>query len=169
MVHLNKYVVYEKRNVLSFLLLLLIFVSATIDTHMFVYSSLSRTLISEILILISAAVALLSCIINRVRFINTKLDWLTLTWIVYIAIHYACIDPHEQYRTIYLIVSLMLIPTLSVLLRSNLVNRTQCENILLIVAAIHIIYVIAQWIGIIESGNISSCTAENWDSDSGNR
>lgn len=132
---------------------LLIFVSATVDTHLFVYSSLSRSLISESLILLLTTIALICCIVKKRKFINSKGTWFVLTWIAYIIIHYVSVSPHEQYRTMYLIVSLLFIPAVSVVLHCRLINRTQCENILLLIAIIQIIFVLAQWAGLIASEN----------------
>lgn len=154
MVYLYKHIECRIINVITILLLLLIFVFATVDTHIFVYPSLSRSLISELLILLLTTLALLCCIIKKKSFIHSKVDWFILAWIAYIIIHYACVYPHEQYRTIYLVVSLLLIPTVTVLLRCHLISRTQCENTILYTAVIHVLFVFAQWIGLIESGNI---------------
>lgn len=150
---LNKYKV-NQCSVVTITLLLLIYVSATLDTHLFVYPSLSRTLIPELLILLLTTTALLYCIIKKRTSINSKETWFVLTWIAYIIIHYASVYPHEQYRTMYLVVSLLLIPTVSVVLRCHLISRTQCETIVLFVATIQIIFVFAQWTGFIASENI---------------
>lgn len=151
--YLNKYGV-NRCSVVTTTLLLLIYVSATLDTHLFVYPSLSRTLIPELLILLLTTTALLYCIVKKRNFINSKETWFVLIWVAYIIIHYASVYPHEQYRTMYLVVSLLLIPTVSFVLHHNLISRSQCENIVLFVAIIQIIFVLAQWTGLIASGNI---------------
>lgn len=151
--YLNKYVV-NRCSVVTTTLLLLIYVSATLDTHLFVYPSLSRTLIPELLILLLITTALLYGIVKKRNFINSKETWFVLTWIAYIIIHYASVYPHEQYRTMYLVVSLLLIPTVSFVIHHNLISRSQCENIVLFVAIIQIIFVFAQWTGLITSENI---------------
>lgn len=153
MICLDKYVA-NRCCVVTITLLLLIYVSATVDTHLFVYPSLSRSLISELLILSLTTIALLFCILKKRCFINSKETWFVITWISFIIIHYAFVYPHEQYRTMYLVVSLLLIPTVSVVLRCHLISRTQCENIILFVAIIQIIFVFAQWAGLIASDNI---------------
>lgn len=140
-------------KVAAILLLFLIFMSATVDTHRFVYPSLSRSLISEILILFMSIIALLYCIIKKRSFIHDEINCFILAWILYIVVHYACMQPHEQYRTVYLVISLLLVLTASVFLRCHLISRTQCENIILSAAVIQVIFVFMQWIGIADSGN----------------
>ena len=135
------------------ILIFTILVFATIDTHLFVYPSLSRTLISEVLVLLLSAMTLIYCIAKKINFICTKYDCFIFTWIAFIAIHYIYCHPHEQYRTIYLAVTLLLIPAVSVFLRHGCISRKRCEDFLLVIAAVHIIYILAQRAEIIDSGN----------------
>lgn len=135
------------------ILMFAILVLATIDTRMFVYPSLSRTLLSEIIILTLAVSCIFYCITKKKHFIITKFVWFIFIWVAYITIHYTYSFPHEQYRTIYLSVTLLTIPTVAFYLRQRVISRTQCEDMLLAVAIIHLIYIIAQWLRLIDSGN----------------
>lgn len=149
----NSHIAYRISKSITSILLLIILVFATIDTHMFIYPSLSRTLISEVFILLLSAMVLIYCIARKVNPICLKSNLFILVWIAYIAIHYACSYPHEQYRTIYLAITLLLLPTVSLYLKLGNISRTRCENILLVVAIIHLMFVFAQWIGFFDSGN----------------
>lgn len=55
-------------NKVIMLLLLLVFVFATIDTHCFVYPSLSKSLIPELLIQLLTVGALFCCIVKKMNF-----------------------------------------------------------------------------------------------------
>lgn len=140
-------------KVVAMFLLLLVFVFVTVDTRMFVYPSLSRSLIPELLVLLLMALAFVCCITKKQSFLHSKMNWFIFAWVAYITIHYACVYPHEQYKTVYLLVSLLFIPIVSVLLNSRFINRAQCENIIILTVLIHIIFVFMQWLGLIGSGN----------------
>lgn len=150
---LNKYGV-NRCSVVTITMLLLIYVSATFDTHLFVYPSLSRSLISGLFVLLLTSVTLISCIVRKRSYLINKVSWFVLAWIIYIIIHYAIVNPHEEYKTTYLVASLLLIPTVSALLHYRLINRVQCETVILLVTVLHIIFVLAQWIGLVSSENI---------------
>lgn len=120
---------------------------------MFVYPSLSRSLIPELAILFLAIVVSLYCIIKQEWLIRFKMNWFIIVWITYIVAHFVFTYPHEQYKTSYLVISLLFNVVVSASLCHRLVSRTQCENIVVTVIIIHIIFVIMQWIGIVKSGN----------------
>lgn len=145
--------IYLLYNRVSYILLLVVFLSATLDTNWFVYPSLSRTLVSEIFILLLVMFSLACCISRKNGIMPTRFLSFIFVWIVYIVLHYFCSYPHEQYHTLYLVITLSLLPTVVFCLRQSLINRSQCENIILLIAVIHIFFIAAQWSGFIGSGN----------------
>ena len=138
----------------SCILLLGIFLLATLDTHLFVYPSLSRTLLSEILVLLLAMFSLACCVLRANGIIVlTRFSLFMFVWIAYIVLHYVCSCPHEQYHTLYLVTTLLLLPTVAYCLRQCWISRSQCENVILLIALIHISLIVAQWAGLVDSGN----------------
>ena len=126
---------------------------ATIDTHAFVYPALSRSLLPELLILILSVIALGNSIVKRHQYVCTWFDCFILVWIAYIVFHFTLCTPHEEYRTLYLSVTLFGIPTFSYFIQHGIVTGQQCGNMLLVIAVIHLIYIMGQGIGILDSGN----------------
>lgn len=129
------------------------FMFATVDTHWFVYPSLSRSLLMETGMLSLALLTLLFALASKFQTLK-KSDILALVWIGYVAIHAQLINPHETYRTIYLCNSLLFCVSLSIGIRIGIVQRAATENCILMAAMIHLIYIAGQSCGIIESKNV---------------
>lgn len=128
------------------------FMFATVDTHWFVYPSLSRSLLMEIGMLSLVLLTLLFALVNKSLPIKRP-EILIITWIGYVVIHTLLINPHETYRTIYLCCSLLFLALLSIGLRKGIIKRGTIENCILLAAIIHLIHIVGQAYGIIESGN----------------
>lgn len=127
------------------------FLVATIDTYLYVYPSLSRSLLMEICITLMAFVVLVHSIVSKTFFI-TRFDILVLSWIGYVVMHTTIVQPHEMYRTNYICISLLFVILLSIEL-NRIIKRRNVENVLLLVAIIHLIFMFGQLIGLVESGN----------------
>ncbi len=126
---------------------------AVFDTQLFVYPSLSRYLILEIGILIIAFIYL--CYILKYKYIwITKYHLFIIAWIGYILVHFIIVQSGEQYRTVYLCTTLLLIFILANIQKARLISRHMTENVLLIVCCIQAFYVLSQKLGIIDSGSI---------------
>ncbi|MDY3876157.1 MAG: O-antigen ligase family protein [Prevotella sp.] len=128
-------------------------VSSTIDTGMFVYPSLSRYLLLEIGIVVLSGISILSCMADNKNVFKSWYCVFILAWIVYISLHTIFTSPHEIYKTMYLVVTLSLILVLGICLRASLLSNKVIENGLLLIAAIHIIYIAAQKLGVAISAN----------------
>lgn len=128
------------------------FMFATVDSHWFVYPSLSRSLLMETGMLTLVLLTLLFALASKFQTIK-KSDMLTLAWMGYVAIHALLVNPHEIYRTIYLCNSLLFCVSLSIGLRIGIAQRAAIENCILMAATIHLIYIAGQSCGIIKSGN----------------
>lgn len=125
-----------------------------IDTHLFVYQSLSRYLLLETGIMTMSLLCLLAYIANKQKIIIGPCEWLTFAWIIYIVLHGRFIaSTCELYRTYYLCTTLALIVVLTGLQRIRLLSRENIETCLLAVAIIHIVYITCQWMGMTDSGN----------------
>ena len=134
------------------IMLFVIFMFATVDTHWFVYPSLSRSLLMETGILFGALLIFPFVLANKFQAVKNT-DMLILAWIGYVAIHALIVTPHETYRTTYLCCSLLFCVSLSIGIRIGIIRRAAIENCILMAAMIHLIYITGQSCGIIESGN----------------
>ena len=121
--------------------------AATIDTQMFVYPSLSRSLLMEGGLLMLAFVALLHFLFCGRRMCINKFHVFLFLWITYIIIHSRLSPVAEVYRVTYLCVTLFSIIPLSYCLRTRLITpRKLCYGLLMIGTA-HIVCTLAQWVG----------------------
>lgn len=76
-----------------------------------------------------------------------------LCWLGYIIMHGVSCDTTEWYRTIYLCVTLLFFLMLSFSMSTMSVRRTYIINGLLLILNIHIIFILGQSIGILDSSN----------------
>ena len=118
---------------------------ATLDTHLFVFPSFSRYMSLEFGLVCLTFITIILLITKKV---SITFQWHTIfliVWIGYIGTHYVTTYPHELYRTLYLSIMLLAIPTLIICIRHNAVSRTFIENTLLVIGLIHISFIIAQF------------------------
>lgn len=123
------------------------------DTHLFVYPSLSRYLLLETGIAIMAATCLGVCIAKQRIIVMTKLEIFFFTWIIYVLLHGFMSPTCEEYRTIYLCVTLAFPFILANMQRNGLLTRGVIVSVLLIVAFIQLLNIIGQHVGLLDSGN----------------
>ena len=125
----------------------------TIDTHLFVYPSLSRSLLMETGILLLSLIATVHCLFGTDEMPTSSLLKFILGWIAYILFHGWSAPVLEEYRTGYLCITLFSVLPLAYLCGHGLLTRKDIENGLLLIAVIHLIYIIGQIIGLTDSGN----------------
>ena len=130
-------------------------IAATVNTGLFVYPSLSRSLLMEGGLLLLALVAFLHWPFAGRTFplhssIFTKF---IVVWMVYIVVHGRLSEVMELYRTVYLCVTLLSVISLSYCLRAGLLSSEGIYGGLLIIAVIHVFCVFAQWMGFMEPEN----------------
>ena len=135
----------------AFLLYMSLCVFSTLDTGLFVYPSLSRYLLLEVGILILGLVCVSGCIMAGKRVLASRYSFFILGWIIYVSLHALFTHPHEIYRTLYLNVTLSLLLVLDAGQRTGLLARKSMEDGLMLVAAIHIVFMAAQKLGMAES------------------
>lgn len=134
-------------KVISYTLLLLTFLFSIIDTHLFVYPSLSRSLITGLLI------AFMGCVVVggisiRGRFVFNHLTLLIILWIGYIIL-YSCVSISETYRVFYLVCSLVFCLVMTMVLQNNTLSASEVENFFLLVGVIQILTVFLQFAGMV--------------------
>ena len=140
-------------NNISRLIFIITCISATVDTQLFVYPSLSRYLLLEIGILTMTFVCIGAYIAKRYTIVISRLEIFFTVWIAYIVLHSLIIQPYEQYRTIYLCATLLLPVLLANMQKGGLLTRDNIVTALLLIACIHLIYIMGQHVGLLESGS----------------
>ena len=130
-------------------------VAATVNTGVFVYPSLSRSLLMEGGLLLLALVAFLHWLFaGRALSLHSSLfTKFIVLWMVYIVVHGRLSEVTELYRTVYLCVTLLSVISLSYCLRAGLLTKEGIYRGLLIIAVIHLFCVFAQWLGFMEPEN----------------
>lgn len=157
---------------------LLTCVAATIDTHLFVYPSLSRSLLMEVGLLVCGLAVCFTLILGITGSFSTLtqiakdcngkskvcsirsirgcklLHLYVFAWVVYTLVHGWLSPVAEWYRTTYLCVTLLSIITLSHAVSAGLLTRRHIVSGLMLVAVAHVVAVFAQWLGFMDSENL---------------
>lgn len=126
---------------------------ATVDTHLFVYPSLSRYLFLEFGVIALTSIAMVVLMTGKGRIVINKIGIFFVLWMTYVAFYDLIVQSCEHYRVYYLCVTLLVVPVLGYLLRGRLMAVADVEKILLFAAVIHLLYILGQLTGIMESGN----------------
>lgn len=140
-------------KVIVLVVFFLTIVCATIDTHLFVYPSLSRYLLLEMGVAVMAFIVLFAFLFEKRLLSVTKCHLLVLAWVVYVVLRGFIVPVCELYRSVYLCATLLLCLLLSYLERGRWISRSYIENVLLAVAGLNVVSVICQRVGLIASGS----------------
>ena len=125
-------------------------IAAAVDTHLFVYPSLSRSLLMECGLLLLALVAFCHrALCGTVRPVGGLCVFVAL-WTGYILLHGRLSEVTELYRTVYLCVTLLSVISLSYCLRAGLLTQERIYSGLLVIGLIHVFCVFAQRMGFME-------------------
>ncbi len=135
---------------LTFIVFLLTCVGCTVDSHWFVYPSLSRSLLLEVGILALSLCAL--CHVVPTQRIRAGGIFFAL-WSAYIFVHGILSATTEEYRLAYLCMTILSVIPMAYLLSEAILTRRDIETGLILIAVIQLIYVGGQLAGYIESGS----------------
>ena len=136
-----------------YIVFLTVCIAAAVDTHLFVYPSLSRSLLMECGLLLLALVAFCHrALCGTVRPVGGLCVFVAL-WTGYILLHGRLSEVTELYRTVYLCVTLLSVISLSYCLRAGLLTLERIYSGLLVIGLIHVFCVFAQWLGLMEPEN----------------
>lgn len=138
---------------MAYIIFMSLCVFSTIDTGLFVYPSLSRSLLMEAGMVLLGCISVLSCIMTGRRVLASGYSFFIVVWIAYILLHAILAHPHELYRTLYLAVTLSFLLSLDATLRTGLLKRRHIEDGLSFIAAIHAVFMMAQKLGMAASAN----------------
>ena len=131
----------------------LLCLSATVDTRLFVYSSLSQSLLAEFPILFIDAFAIVHAIGHRQRILSDVLQWAVVTWGIYLLCHANSVSVAEDYRLTYLLLTLSLLLSLPYLLRVGLLRWSTVVDGILLIGGVQIVWMTLQAVGIVPSAN----------------
>ncbi len=132
--------------------LLFIAVFAFFDTHLFVYPSLSYSLLPEVFIALSIlTVGILT--FHKKPHYNQMAFAFCFVWIAYILILHHILEDSDDYRVWYLISSILYAMTIAICLSTKLFTWNQVENALLLLLFINVCCVYLQFFGWINSSN----------------
>ena len=133
-----------------YIVFLTVCIAAAVDTHLFVYPSLSRSLLMECGLLLLALVAFCHrALCGTVRPVGGLCVFVAL-WTGYILLHGRLSEVTELYRTVYLCVTLLSVISLSYCLRAGLLTQERIYSGLLVIGLIHVFCVFAQCMGFME-------------------
>lgn len=138
---------------ISYLLILLL---STLDTHLFVYPSLSQSLLTGMLITLLSCCVLGRSLISKQRLSVSMGQCLVVAWMLFMGLH-ALLMASEMYRLAYYFISLLLCLTTAEMIRMHLLQWRTIENALLFVAVLQVIAVLYQSIASI-TGNSNLIT-----------
>lgn len=142
--------------VLRFLYALLwygVCVMSCIDTHHFVYKSLSQTLYPSIIGSVMCMLLVCFCTLKRTMLRFSIIDVTAVALIGYILFHGSFIADAEQYKQYGLISLLLIMIGMSEAVRENILDERHIENGILLISGIHVVYLIVQFAGFMNSGN----------------
>lgn len=137
------------KKVISYTLLLLTFIFSTIDTHLFVYPSLSRSLITGLMVVFMGCFAFCEIVVRGKLVYNNFALFIT-SWIGYIIL-YSCFNTTETYRTNYLICSLVFCLVMTIILQSDTLATRDIGDIFLIVGGTQVLTVCLQFVGMVNT------------------
>ena len=133
-----------------YIVFLTVCIAAAVDTHLFVYPSLSRSLLMECGLLLLALVAFIHLMLSRTVWPVGGLCVFVALWTGYILLHGRLSEVTELYRTVYLCVTLLSVISLSYCLRAGLLTQERIYSGLLVIGLIHVFCVFAQRMGFME-------------------
>lgn len=133
-----------------YIVFLTVCIATAVDTHLFVYPSLSRSLLMECGLLLLALVAFIHRMLSRTVMPVGGLCVFVALWTGYILLHGRLSEVTELYRTVYLCVTLLSVISLSYCLRAGLLTQERIYSGLLVIGLIHVFCVFAQRMGFIE-------------------
>ncbi|MBE6331870.1 MAG: hypothetical protein E7070_06155 [Bacteroidales bacterium] len=124
-----------------------------IDTGLFVYMSLSQTLLSELCALLLGAVAMWHAWQKGKALADTPIQRFVLAWSGYLMLHFAIAPQTEIYKLTYLLVTLSLLLSLPYLIENKLISQKTVERGWLLMLVVQLGSLLLQARGVMPSHN----------------
>jgi O-antigen ligase len=127
------------------------------DSGLFVYPTLSQTLLGGLFVCLLCTVALIHGLRTVTVLPSGGIQRLVMLWLFYLALHALLVKSPEHYKLLYLTETLLLIPALSGLMGGGLLRRETAENGLLLMAILQTGCLTLQALG-----GVTSCNSQFW-------
>lgn len=126
---------------------------ASVNTYQFVYSSLSFSLCSGVVILVLNVLSIFEAMRQKDSIIVHRVQWLVLAWIVFMWAHYIFVHHAEMYRLYYLTCTLSMLLTLPYLLSKGFLSGETIIRSAGFMAGIQCVCLALQKFGLLSSEN----------------
>lgn len=123
-----------------------------VDTRLFIYPSLSYSLLAGITTDMTIIIIAILGYSKKIR-CNSIMFIFCIAWIVYIFIHLLMIKYADYYRGYYLINSILYAMCIALSLKANIIKWNEIENCIILFSILGILCVYLQYIGIFQSEN----------------
>ena len=125
----------------------------TIDTDVFLFASLSQTLLGGMCALMMCVFSLAYGLLNGASWPAGKGVAFVFIWIAYLLCHASLVAEAEQYKLFYLVIQLVVMLMLSFLLHNRFLSFRQIENGLLLMLFLQLSCLLLQTMGFMDSSN----------------
>lgn len=132
--------------------IVLIAIFAFINTYLFVYPSLSYSLLTGICIAIMAVMVAIYIFPQKQTYNKMLYSFCTI-WIVFILLYHYCKEYSDIYRVLYFIGSLLFAQVIALAINLGLIRWRKVENGILLVSLLNILWAYLQGIGCIKPEN----------------
>lgn len=133
------------------ILVILIGIFSVVDTKLFVYPSLSYSLVTGVLVSLLAIITMFRQYQQK-YILHPLITGLVLSWLLYI-LFFSTIKNGETYRLVYIINTLVFLVTIAINLKCKAINWKHIENVIIGLGIFNSVYVILQLIGVASSAN----------------
>ncbi len=124
-----------------------------VDTHLFVYPSLSRTLLPTLFAMVMAIIHVISCVRQRKCIKVNIIQMYIVIWLLYVGLHSTITGNVETYLQIWLASTLLIPVIITSVIRSKQMNVRHVVNGILLIAIVHVTFELLQIVGMMSSVN----------------
>lgn len=124
-----------------------------VDTHLFVYPSLSRTLLPTLFAMVMAIIHIISCVRQRKCIKVNIIQTYIVIWLLYVGLHGTITENVETYLQIWLASTLLIPVIITSVIRSEQMNVRHVVNGILLIAIVHVTFELLQIVGMMSSVN----------------
>lgn len=124
-----------------------------VDTHLFVYPSLSRTLLPTLFAMVMAMIHVISCVRQRKCIKVNIIQMYIVIWLLYVGLYSAITGNVETYLQIWLSSTLLIPVIITSVIRSKQMDARHVVNGILLIAIVHVTFEFLQIVGMMSSVN----------------
>lgn len=125
---------------------------ATVDTDLFIYPVMSQYLMYGSFALLLVFIGLIVALSKGAKAVGAS-SVILVMWGLYILLHSVFVKDAEEYRLVYILTSILLMLSLSVMLRTGQLTFRWVQNGCLLMLVLHLGSLVSQFLGFVKSGN----------------